>query len=199
MNSLKYLIVIFISIIFIGILSFYIVNKENINNKEVISKENKQIIKTNDKEFIYTKEIKLNDNNILLKYYGEVLNNKKNITIEIYLNNVFGGEYNYINNYDNSIEYKKILSKYNNLDNEAYLIDNYIIVSLSKIDNNYKNTLILFNKDNIKIDEYLLYNKEDLIIENNELFIIEDNIKYKLNIINNSFSKELYNGDDFNE
>lgn len=199
MNSLKYLIVIFISIIFIGILSFYIVNKENINNKEVISKENKQIIKTNDKEFIYTKEIKLNDNNILLKYYGEVLNNKKNITIEVYLNNVFGGEYNYINNYDNSIEYKKILSKYNSLDNEAYLIDNYIIVSLSKIDNNYKNTLILFNKDNIKIDEYLLYNKEELIIENNNLFIIEDNIKYKLNIINNSFSKELYNGDDFNE
>ena len=199
MNSLKYLIVIFISIIFIGILSFYIVNKENINNKEVISKENKQIIKTNDKEFIYTKEIKLNDNNILLKYYGEVLNNKKNITIEVYLNNVFGGEYNYINNYDNSIEYKKILSKYNSLDNEAYLIDNYIIVSLSKVDNTYKNTLILFNKDNIKIDEYLLYNKEDLIIENNNLFIIEDNIKYKLNIINNSFSKELYNGDDFNE
>ena len=199
MNSLKYLIVIFISIIFIGILSFYVANSDKKDNKENKSTENKQIIKINSKEFIYTKEIKLNDNLIELKYYGEEINKKKNITVEVYLNKVFGGEYNYLNNIDDDIDYKKLLSKYNTLDNEAYIIDNYIVVNLSRVSDKYLRTLILFNKDNEKVDEYNVKNiigyDNNIFEYNNGLFIYEINNnvinKYKLNIIDDSFNKEL--------
>lgn len=199
MNSLKYLIVIFISIIFIGILSFYVANSDKKDNKENKSTENKQIIKINSKEFIYTKEIKLNDNLIELKYYGEEINKKKNITVEVYLNKVFGGEYNYLNNIEDDTDYKKLLSKYNTLDNEAYIIDNYIVVSLSRVSDKYLRTLILFNKDNEKVDEYNVKNiigYDNNIFEYNDgLFIYEINNsvinKYKLNIIDDSFNKEL--------
>ena len=199
MNSLKYLIVIFISIIFIGILSFYVANSDKKDNKENKSTENKQIIKINSKEFIYTKEIKLNDNLIELKYYGEEINKKKNITVEVYLNKVFGGEYNYLNNIEDDTDYKKLLSKYNTLDNEAYIIDNYIVVNLSRVSDKYLRTLILFNKDNEKVDEYNVKNiigYDNNIFEYNDgLFIYEINNsiinKYKLNIIDDSFNKEL--------
>ncbi len=199
MNSLKYLIVIFISIIFIGILSFYVANSDKKDNKENKSTENKQIIKINSKEFIYTKEIKLNDNLIELKYYGEEINKKKNITVEVYLNKVFGGEYNYLNNIDDDIDYKKLLSKYNALDNEAYIINNYIVVNLSRVSDKYLRTLILFNKDNEKVDEYNVKNiigyDNDIFEYNDGLFIYEINNsvinKYKLNIIDDSFNKEL--------
>ena len=199
MNSLKYLIVIFISIIFIGILSFYVANSDKKDNKENKSTENKQIIKINSKEFIYTKEIKLNDNLIELKYYGEEINKKKNITVEVYLNKVFGGEYNYLNNIEDDTDYKKLLSKYNTLDNEAYIIDNYIVVSLSRVSDKYLRTLILFNKDNEKEEEYNVKNiigYDNNIFEYNDgLFIYEINNsvinKYKLNIIDDSFNKEL--------
>ena len=199
MNSLKYLIVIFISIIFIGILSFYVANSDKKDNKENKSTENKQIIKINSKEFIYTKEIKLNDNLIELKYYGEEINKKKNITVEVYLNKVFGGEYNYLNNIDDDIDYKKLLSKYNTLDNEAYIINNYIVVNLSRVSDKYLRTLILFNKDNEKVDEYNVKNiigYDNNILEYNDgLFMYEINNsvinKYKLNIIDDSFNKEL--------
>ncbi len=199
MNSLKYLIVIFISIIFIGILSFYVANSDKKDNKENKSTENKQIIKINSKEFIYTKEIKLNDNLIELKYYGEEIKKKKNITVEVYLNKVFGGEYNYLNNIDDDIDYKKLLSKYNTLDNEAYIINNYIVVNLSRVSDKYLRTLILFNKDNEKVDEYNVKNiigyDNDIFEYNDGLFIYEINNnvinKYKLNIIDDSFNKEL--------
>ena len=199
MNSLKYLIVIFISIIFIGILSFYVANSDKNDTKENKSTENKQIIKTNSKEFIYTKEIKLNDNLIELKYYGEEINKKKNVTVEVYLNKAFGGEYNYLNNIEDDTDYKKLLNKYNNLDNEAYIIDNYIVVSLSRVSDKYLRTLILFNKDNEKVDEYNVKNiigYDNNILEYNDgLFIYEINNsvinKYKLNIIDDSFNKEL--------
>ena len=199
MNSLKYLIVIFISIIFIGILSFYVANSDKKDNKENKSTENKQIIKINSKEFIYTKEIKLNDNLIELKYYGEEIKKKKNITVEVYLNKVFGGEYNYLNNIDDDIDYKKLLSKYNTLDNEAYIINNYIVVNLSRVSDKYLRTLILFNKDNEKVDEYNVKNiigYDNNILEYNDgLFMYEINNsvinKYKLNIIDDSFNKEL--------
>ena len=199
MNSLKYLIVIFISIIFIGILSFYVANSDKKDKKENKSTENKQIIKINSKEFIYTKEIKLNDNLIELKYYGEEINKKKNITVEVYLNKVFGGEYNYLNNIEDDTDYKKLLSKYNTLDNEAYIIDNYIVVNLSRVSDKYLRTLILFNKDNEKVDEYNVKNiigYDNNIFEYNDgLFIYEINNsiinKYKLNIIDDSFNKEL--------
>ncbi len=199
MNSLKYLIVIFISIIFIGILSFYVANSDKKDNKENKSTENKQIIKINSKEFIYTKEIKLNDNLIELKYYGEEINKKKNITVEVYLNKVFGGEYNYLNNIEDDTDYKKLLSKYNTLDNEAYIIDNYIVVNLSRVSDKYLRTLILFNKDNEKVDEYNVKNiigYDNNILEYNDgLFMYEINNsvinKYKLNIIDDSFNKEL--------
>ena len=189
MNSLKYLIVIFISIIFIGILSFYVANSDKKDNKENKSTENKQIIKINSKEFIYTKEIKLNDNLIELKYYGEEINKKKNITVEVYLNKVFGGEYNYLNNIEDDTDYKKLLSKYNTLDNEAYIIDNYIVVNLSRVSDKYLRTLILFNKDNEKVDEYNVKNiigYDNNILEYNDgLFMYEINNsvinKYKLN------------------
>lgn len=199
MNSLKYLIVIFISIIFIGILSFYVANSDKKDNKENKSTENKQIIKINSKEFIYTKEIKLNDNLIELKYYGEEINKKKNITVEVYLNKVFGGEYNYLNNIEDDTDYKKLLSKYNTLDNEAYIIDNYIVVNLSRVSDKYLRTLILFNKDNEKVDEY---NVKNIIGYDNNIFEYNDGLfmyelnnsvinKYKLNIIDDSFNKEL--------
>lgn len=199
MNSLKYLIVIFISIIFIGILSFYVANSDKKDNKENKSTENKQIIKINSKEFIYTKEIKLNDNLIELKYYGEEINKKKNITVEVYLNKVFGGEYNYLNNIDDDIDYKKLLSKYNTLDNEAYIINNNIVVNLSRVSDKYLRTLILFDKDNEKVDEYNVKNiigyDNDIFEYNDGLFIYEINNsvinKYKLNIIDDSFNKEL--------
>ena len=199
MNSLKYLIVIFISIIFIGILSFYVANSDKKDNKENKSTENKQIIKINSKEFIYTKEIKLNDNLIELKYYGEEINKKKNITVEVYLNKVFGGEYNYLNNIDDDIDYKKLLSKYNTLDNEAYIINNNIVVNLSRVSDKYLRTLILFDKDNEKVDEYNVKNiigyDNNIFEYNNGLFIYEINNnvinKYKLNIIDDSFNKEL--------
>lgn len=199
MNSLKYLIVIFISIIFIGILSFYVANSDKKDNKENKSTENKQIIKINSKEFIYTKEIKLNDNLIELKYYGEEIKKKKNITVEVYLNKVFGGEYNYLNNIDDDIDYKKLLSKYNTLDNEAYIINNNIVVNLSRVSDKYLRTLILFDKDNEKVDEYNVKNiigYDNNIFEYNDgLFIYEINNnvinKYKLNIIDDSFNKEL--------
>lgn len=199
MNSLKYLIVIFISIIFIGILSFYVANSDKKDNKENKSTENKQIIKINSKEFIYTKEIKLNDNLIELKYYGEEIKKKKNITVEVYLNKVFGGEYNYLNNIDDDIDYKKLLSKYNTLDNEAYIINNNIVVNLSRVSDKYLRTLILFDKDNEKVDEYNVKNiigyDNNIFEYNNGLFIYEINNnvinKYKLNIIDDSFNKEL--------
>ena len=199
MNSLKYLIVIFISIIFIGILSFYVANSDKKDNKENKSTENKQIIKINSKEFIYTKEIKLNDNLIELKYYGEEIKKKKNITVEVYLNKVFGGEYNYLNNIDDDIDYKKLLSKYNTLDNEAYIINNNIVVNLSRVSDKYLRTLILFDKDNEKVDEYNVKNiigyDNDIFEYNDGLFIYEINNnvinKYKLNIIDDSFNKEL--------
>ncbi len=199
MNSLKYLIVIFISIIFIGILSFYVANSDKKDNKENKSTENKQIIKINSKEFIYTKEIKLNDNLIELKYYGEEINKKKNITVEVYLNKVFGGEYNYLNNIEDDTDYKKLLNKYNTLDNEAYIINNNIVVNLSRVSDKYLRTLILFNKDNEKVDEYNVKNiigYDNNILEYNDgLFIYEINNsvinKYKLNIIDDSFNKEL--------
>lgn len=199
MNSLKYLIVIFISIIFIGILSFYVANSDKKDNKENKSTENKQIIKINSKEFIYAKEIKLNDNLIELKYYGEEINKKKNITVEVYLNKVFGGEYNYLNNIDDDIDYKKLLSKYNTLDNEAYIINNNIVVNLSRVSDKYLRTLILFDKDNEKVDEYNVKNiigyDNDIFEYNDGLFIYEINNnvinKYKLNIIDDSFNKEL--------
>lgn len=199
MNSLKYLIVIFISIIFIGILSFYVANSDKKDNKENKSTENKQIIKINSKEFIYTKEIKLNDNLIELKYYGEEINKKKNITVEVYLNKVFGGEYNYLNNIEDDIDYKKLLSKYNTLDNEAYIINNNIVVNLSRVSDKYLRTLILFDKDNEKVDEYNVKNiigyDNDIFEYNDGLFIYEINNsvinKYKLNIIDDSFNKEL--------
>ena len=198
MNSLKYLIIIFISIIFIGILSFYIAKHEDTNKEENKSTMNKQIIKSNSKEFIYTKEIKLNDNLIELKYYGEELNNKKNITIEVYLNKIFGGEYNYLNNIEEDLEYKKILDKYNSLDNEAYIIDNYIVVNLSRISDKYLRTLILFNKEYEKIDEYNIKNingYENIYVYSDDLYIYEDNFgiinKYKIGILNDSFNKEL--------
>ncbi len=198
MNSLKYLIIIFISIIFIGILSFYIAKHEDTNKEENKSTMNKQIIKSNSKEFIYTKEIKLNDNLIELKYYGEELNNKKNITIEVYLNKIFGGEYNYLNNIEEDLEYKKILDKYNSLDNEAYIIDDYIVVNLSRISDKYLRTLILFNKEYEKIDEYNIKNingYENVYVYSDDLYIYEDNSgtinKYKIGILNDSFNKEL--------
>lgn len=198
MNSLKYLIIIFISIIFIGILSFYIAKHEDTNKEENKSTMNKQIIKSNSKEFIYTKEIKLNDNLIELKYYGEELNNKKNITIEVYLNKTFGGEYNYLNNIEEDLEYKKILDKYNSLDNEAYIIDDYIVVNLSRISDKYLRTLILFNKEYEKIDEYNIKNingYENVYVYSDDLYIYEDNSgtinKYKIGILNDSFNKEL--------
>lgn len=198
MNSLKYLIIIFISIIFIGILSFYIAKHEDTNKEENKSTMNKQIIKSNSKEFIYTKEIKLNDNLIELKYYGEELNNKKNITIEVYLNKTFGGEYNYLNNIEEDLEYKKILDKYNSLDNEAYIIDDYIVVNLSRISDKYLRTLILFNKEYEKIDEYNIKNingYENIYVYSDDLYIYEDNFgiinKYKIGILNDSFNKEL--------
>lgn len=198
MNSLKYLIIIFISIIFIGILSFYIAKHEDTNKEENKSTMNKQIIKSNSKEFIYTKEIKLNDNLIELKYYGEELNNKKNITIEVYLNKIFGGEYNYLNNIEEDLEYKKILDKYNSLDNEAYIIDDYIVVNLSRISDKYLRTLILFNKEYEKIDEYNIKNingYENIYVYSDDLYIYEDNFgiinKYKIGILNDSFNKEL--------
>jgi hypothetical protein len=198
LNSLKYLIIIFISIIFIGILSFYIAKHEDTNKEENKSTMNKQIIKSNSKEFIYTKEIKLNDNLIELKYYGEELNNKKNITIEVYLNKTFGGEYNYLNNIEEDLEYKKILDKYNSLDNEAYIIDDYIVVNLSRISDKYLRTLILFNKEYEKIDEYNIKNingYENVYVYSDDLYIYEDNSgtinKYKIGILNDSFNKEL--------
>ena len=109
------------------------------------------------------------------------------------INNMVG------NNIDDDIDYKKLLSKYNTLDNEAYIINNYIVVNLSRVSDKYLRTLILFNKDNEKVDEYNVKNiigyDNDIFEYNDGLFIYEINNnvinKYKLNIIDDSFNKEL--------
>ena len=165
--------------------TLYIVN-QNIENLVINMKDNSKL-----DIYIY--------NVCKLKYIE--INQTSNSSINFNYSYVNEGD-NYlevVNNIEDDTDYKKLLSKYNTLDNEAYIIDNYIVVNLSRVSDKYLRTLILFNKDNEKVDEYNVKNiigYDNNILEYNDgLFMYEINNsvinKYKLNIIDDSFNKEL--------
>lgn len=214
-GSLKYIVIIIISFITIIVLSFYIMDFEKQMKSEEKStnviKEKKDKVT---KEYLFTRKLSIREDEkeytINLKYYGELLNNKqKVISTEIYFDEIIKGEYIYVAPIESELDYKEIINTYEKKQidkkNELYLINNYLILSLFRYEDNINNTLIMFDKEGTKIDEYnhkyikncsIELNEqkiEDVIFDNEQFYFFEKKDKeienYSLIINDEGFIK----------
>ena len=191
-GTLKYLIIIIISIVIIGMLSIYIINSEkkldNTNKFTARVKEEKSNI---NKEYLFTRKMSINEGennyNINLKFYGETLSDKKKvISTEVYFEELIVGEYLYVDPVDNENDYSKIIEtlEKKEIDKkiELYLIEDYLVLNVFRYGEVYNNILIMYDKNGLKIDEFNHKNisicKTDLINEYN-IF----NITYQNNLL----------------
>lgn len=165
-GSLKYIIIIIIALVTIGVLSFYIMDTEKqlqeaekSTNTKIVKEKKDKIVKN----YLFTRKISLREGenvyNINLKYYGETLtNNKKVISTEVYYNDIIKGEYLYIAPIDSKLDYKEIINNYEKKEidkkSELYLINNYLVLSLFRYEDNINNTLVIFDKEGEKLDEF---------------------------------------------
>lgn len=162
-GTLKYIIILILAVLFTAVLTYYIsdATKKAKGEDKVVEKA-VEIKTDNKKEYVLTRKMNVTllekEYEFNIKYYGETLsNNKKVITAEVYIGEVFTGEYIYINNIVSDDKYNKIIDEYDKINfskNALYVVNNHIVLQLSKYDEIKKTTLILYN-DKLEIVDSL--------------------------------------------
>lgn len=216
--NIKHIIILVLSLVLTIILALYITSLDN--KEELVVESKKTIVKENKKEYLKMKELSSNllneDYKVNLKYYGEVLKNKKVlISVEVYLGEYIKGEYvyNILDNKDNlSLKELLLLNEKNHNSNDAmYITEKYLVLKLSPLEDG--NKFLLFDQSEKLIDTLTMNldnkcmkmkNINDVIFEDGKFKYFQNSLdnafveEYEITLSNKGFTKNLINSYDYN-
>lgn len=216
--NIKHLIILVLSLVLTIILALYITSLDN--KEEVVVESKKTMVKENKKEYLKMKELSSNLLNekykVNLKYYGEVLKNKKVlISVEVYLGEYIKGEYVYriLDNNDNlSLKELLLLYEKKNSSNDAmYITNEFMILKLSPLEDGDK--FLLFNQSEKLIDTLTLNldntcmkvkNINEVTFEDGKFKYFQNSLdnlyveEYEITLNDEGFTKNLINSYDYN-